>query len=952
MALLLLAAAVIGLGGFQRIADTQDSVVEKAVPVLRNAHAVTELNSRLSTLAQGMTEVRTEDQQRVIKASLDRYIQAFAPLIASLKSQGIDERFLQPISASVARLNQILGELNVELGNRIRLQGRLDALSTALGEDLLNLNGLADSLVANATARTTAVTSSLYDLVETNVPADELYRVFDRLVEIDIDAMERTHELRQRSADLNQIISQVVKEDDLAEIDRLAERAGVLVSILNRRIGEITDPQRKQRARKLLNVVNLDEAPSDLSSIFLVRKSLLALQHRLQVSEQVYQEEAGRLNKIVSELSANSGAVMTAASAAAQTSLNESRRRFLLTVVTVVLLMALILWRYVHHDVLRRLLGLKDATLAIAGGHLDHPVEDSGRDEISAMAKALRLFRDNALAKERLDEELKSYKDNLELTVRERTLQLEQTNTRLAEEAAQHDIAREKAELANQAKTDFLATISHELRTPLSGALGTLDLLSKTGLTPEQRRYLETVNTSNTLLLDILDNVLGYSQVRAGKIELLNRDFELRHLVGKLVATMEVSANEKGVSLHYQIDPSLSPTLHGDSGKLSQILMNLVGNAVKFTNQGSVSLTVKSIADSEHSNDVEFVVKDTGIGIPDARREEMFKAFTQADTSISRHYGGVGLGLAICQRLARLMQGSIEMESKLGEGTTVCLRLPLSPGQEVMNEGVSQPTKTDTGLDILLVEDDPTMMEISTAYLRHLGHDVRKATDGESALRSLELSIPDILLLDISLPGVDGIQVLQQLRQHVDDRQRAVPVVAMSAHVFEEEVAAYLAAGMDGFLGKPFTPEALQAAISAALEVRTPCVPDTFSAAARCETGWRDQQVLESSMLQDDIVMLGIDKVRALLNLFRKNGERYLEQLADLEKSSNQVGIREVAHRMRSAAGNFGFYRLTALLTQIEGGSAGRLRDVDEVFRQSLNEAERVLDSVTVAQNM
>lgn len=944
MALLLIAAAVIGLGGFQRIADTQDSVVERAVPALRDAHSVTELNSRVSTIALGMTEVRDENERRAVKASLDLYMQAFAPLMASLNAQGIEDRFLEPLEISVQRLKVILGQRNLQISNRIRLQQRLDRLSESLGNDLVALNQLADSLVANATARTTAVTSSLYDLVEQGAGHGALFDVFDRLVEVDIDAMERTHELRQRSADLYQIVSRVVKEDDVAKIDALNEQASGLLSILNRRVGEITDPQRKQRARALLNAMNVTEGPSDTGSIFAARKSLLALQQKLLVNEREYNSEASRLNTIVNELSATIGSIMTSATAAAQASLSDNRRRFLWTVVAVVLLMALILWRYVHHDVVRRLIGLKEATLAIANGRLDHAVDESGNDEISEMAKVLRLFRDNAQAREQLDAELKRYKDNLEQTVLERTLQLEQTNTRLANEVAQHNIAREKAEQANQAKTDFLATISHELRTPLSGALGTLDLLNQTDLSDLQQRYLHTVNTANTLLLDILDNVLGYSQVRAGKIELHNKNFNLRGLIQDIVSTMKTTADDKEIALEFGVDTALPALLRGDSGKLNQVLMNLVGNAVKFTREGRVKLIVRLQERQGMALTVEFAVRDTGIGIPVDRQDEMFKAFTQVDTSISREYGGVGLGLAICQRLVRLMGGAIEIQSEVDAGTTIRFALPLCEVDAPSQSTSSAPPPSLQGLRVLLVEDDPTMMEITAQYVARLGYSVVRAKDGESALRELTDVRPDVVLLDVSLPGIDGLQVLQRIRESEQAGAGRLAVVAMSAHVFEEEVAAYLAAGMDGFLGKPFTADQLGRAIM-----------DVVAGQAVATGG---PQVLNEAVLMDrgvlieDVDILGAARVGALIDLFGRNGRLYLEQLADLEKSGNTSGIKEVAHRMKSASGNFGFQRLTVLLNQIEHGETVPLREVDRVFYASIAEAEALVDSLTTAQNM
>jgi len=953
IALLSLVAAIIGLDGFQRISNTQDSVVNKAVPILRDAHSLTELNSRIGASAQRMMESGNDEQLLQFKQLLKQQFQVFSPLLDSLKNQGISDEFLLPIELSVTNLQRILEQRTTQIGTQIHLQNELDSLSSQLIDNTVELNDMADSLVANAATTTTAVTSSLYDQVDDGASSGTLYEIFDRLIEVDIDALEKMYELRQRSANLNQIVSRVTKENQIEIINQLESRASGNVAIIQRRISEIIDPQRKARARQLLESVHLDAGPISISNIFTNQKLLIALQDQLAASEKEYNDQASRLNTIVNELSITSGRALTKASSAAQKSLEDSRQKFVWTAVAALFIMALILWRYVHHDVIRRLLILKDATLSIASGNLDHPVDDSGADELSEMARVLRLFRDNAIEKVKLDKELQQYKDNLEQTVRERTIQLEQTNARLAEEVAQHDIAREKAEQANQAKTDFLATISHELRTPLSGALGTLNLLRYTELSGKQLQYLNAVDTANSVLLDILDNVLGYSHVRAGKVELEHKAFDLVKLSHNVVSVMAAAAQEKGNTLDLQLEQGIPENLIGDSGKLTQVLMNLLGNASKFTEQGEIQLKVNLASFDSNTAILKFEVIDSGIGMDESRKEEMFKAFTQVDSSISRRYGGIGLGLAICRRLVDTMSGQIELESEPGKGTRIWFQLPfeLSDKNEQTHPGKSHIRSSSQ--TVLMVEDDPTNREVTHSYLTHSGHTVVARNDGEAALAYLKKTIPDLILLDVSLPGVSGLDVLKKIRASNNPAIKNIAVIAMSAHVFEEEVATYLSAGMDGFLGKPFSSEDLDRAISRVqANANKPITQGKYHQPKHNFHNWKHSPLIEESVMKDDIALLGYDRVVQLLNILKSSGQEYLDQFSELEDqktNGENSNVVDIAHRMRSATGNFGFLRLSALLQYIEKSDKDcieLLPDVGTLFQASIKAADELLERI------
>ncbi|NKB62011.1 MAG: TMAO reductase system sensor histidine kinase/response regulator TorS [Gammaproteobacteria bacterium] len=980
VALLSLFAAGVGIFGFQRISTTQNSVINQAIPVLKDAHALTRINTRIGAFAQRLLDVSDQRQYEETSEQLKQHMISFRQLIDRLVHQEFAVDYLQSINQVFNQINLILGKQNELVAKRLEVQGSMTEMAERLISNTAQLSDLSNSLVANAATTTTAVASSLYDLVEQGTPPYKLYDVFDRLIEVDIDEMERMFELRLRSSNLSSIVSQVVKETEQTEINSLKQKAIEVVSILERRVNEINDPQRKFKAHSLLRSMRLDSGPLNTLNLFKLREQELALQNALAESDQRYRVEASKLNSIVSGLSNSSGSVMELATRKAESSLRESRQLFIFITILALALILLILWRYVHVNVIRRLLSLKEATLAIAGGNLGYRVDNSGKDELSSMADALVLFRDNAREKENLDQELQNHKNNLEKTVNYRTNQLRLSNEKLEKEVAEHAIARQKAEQANRAKTDFMATISHELRTPLSGALGTLNLLHATGLTPKQREYLNAIDTANSVLLDILDNVLGYSQVRAGKIDIEQENFNLHELMHNVVNVMTASAKQRENTMVLELDNTVPVWSKGDSGKLNQILMNLIGNAIKFTQKGTITVTVRKIDFGDDKTKIQFEVIDTGIGVSEEKREEIFMAFTQGDSSTSRRYGGIGLGLAICKSLVDLLDGSISLYSILGEGTTVCLILDFESAD---NEDLNPMSVNQLGMGaagalerkiVLLVEDDETNRLVVKHYLESMGHTVVVAEDGHIALKALETQILDVVLLDISLPGADGMAVVKKIRQSEIGLSTRLPVIAMSAHVFNEEVERYLEAGMNGFIGKPFTRDDLALTLSDTLgevdaagdvdnviqsagsvaQVREN-ISDTRPDPSKPLEGSPRQSILNQNLIRDDLSYLGRKKVMELVSIYRKNITSDINELRNYMDSEDQEAVTRLAHRMKSGAGNLGFLSLFHLLDDVENGKRKEsevIREIADCSNASIQALDDFVASVTGSQNM
>ena len=383
---------------------------------------------------------------------------------------------------------------------------------------------------------------------------------------------------------------------------------------------------------------------------------------------------------------------------------------------------------------------------------------------------------------------------------------LDITERRLMEEALRE--AKLRAEQAAQARSAFLANMSHEIRTPMNAILGFTDVVLHGELKPDQRKHLETVQRSARSLLHLLNDILDSSKLDRGALQLETLAFSLPDLIQQLCAEQSIQAGHKHLMLRSDVAPDIGPIVDGDPHRLRQILLNLLGNAIKFTNQGEVSIMA-----TRHGDLVHFAVRDTGIGIAPERLPVIFDAFTQADASMSRRYGGTGLGTTISKQLVELMQGRIWVESELGQGSTfhVELRLPVSAAHE------ASASKPVVGLQlpplrILVADDVEQNTELLTILLGRLGHDVHVVHNGQQALDYLAHAAVDVVLMDVQMPVMDGLTATRAIRAHAkddDDVIAKLPVIGLSASVQQADRQAALAAGMNGFASKPVDMPAL-----------------------------------------------------------------------------------------------------------------------------------------------
>jgi signal transduction histidine kinase len=385
--------------------------------------------------------------------------------------------------------------------------------------------------------------------------------------------------------------------------------------------------------------------------------------------------------------------------------------------------------------------------------------------------------------------------------------QLQEMNDRLLAANQRANEMAAEADTANSTKSEFLANMSHEIRTPLNGIIGMTTLALQTQLTEEQSEYLETVKHSADALLHVIGDILDFSKIEAGKIELEEIAFSLTDCIEGVMKAIQFQARDKGLELVCDIDAKVPHAFRGDPGRLRQILLNLVGNAIKFTGKGAVGLKVVADVIEENASLLHFIVSDSGIGIAPEKFDMIFDSFNQADASTTRHYGGTGLGLTISRRLARMMSGRLWVESELGVGSRFHFTVRLITERHGVSKTETLPAPLLThllrSLSILLAEDNRVNQTIAVRLLEKRGHHVVLAANGKEALHALAQASFDLVLMDVHMPDMDGIEATIAVREKEKSTGLHQPIIAMTALAMKGDRERCLAAGMDGYLSKP-----------------------------------------------------------------------------------------------------------------------------------------------------
>jgi signal transduction histidine kinase/HPt (histidine-containing phosphotransfer) domain-containing protein len=465
-------------------------------------------------------------------------------------------------------------------------------------------------------------------------------------------------------------------------------------------------------------------------------------------------------------------------------------------------------------------------------------------------------------------------------------------------------VARSAAESANRSKSDFLASMSHEIRTPMNAIMGIADLLAKTPLSPEQDKYVQIFRRAGDNLLNLINDILDLSKVEASQLELERTGFSLNDLLEKVTEMLAVRAHEKGLALVCEIAPNVPTTLFGDPTRLRQVILNLIGNAIKFTESGEVSLRVTRDGDSSIPTALRFTISDTGVGIASEKLGRVFERFTQADSSTTRRFGGSGLGLTISKRLVELMGGSIWVESTVEKGSVFSFAVPFEIWAEalvrVAAPGDTGPEPPLPALCILLAEDSPDNCTITVAYLEDTPYRVEIAETGAIACKMFAAGHYDLVLMDRQMPVMDGLTATRTMRawEQANDRP-PTPIIALTASALKGDREQCLAAGCTAFLTKPIKQDVLLRAIKEHSAIAPP--------SSKKESSW------------DDVILVSMNpKFAHLIPQFLQNRRENVISMLDALDRDEFETVERLGHSMRGSGISFGFQAITDIGAALE----------------------------------
>jgi PAS domain S-box-containing protein len=469
--------------------------------------------------------------------------------------------------------------------------------------------------------------------------------------------------------------------------------------------------------------------------------------------------------------------------------------------------------------------------------------------------------------------------------------------------------ARELAEQSATAKQSFLANMSHEIRTPMNAILGMSRELQKTKLNEQQKLYLQTVNNAGEHLMVIINDMLDISKIEAGKMSIENIGFRLTDVIKNTVQVMEHRASEKGLLLNYAIDEKIAPVINGDPYRLKQILLNLLSNAVKFSEKGSVNINCKLIGEDEGRQSIQLSVADKGIGMDKEFLENLFQNFVQEDRSVSRKFGGTGLGMTISKQLSELMGGNIHVESEKNAGTTITLNIPFSIGNEAdlpTGEIRIEDNTILKGKRILLVEDNEVNRLVATTTLAHYGADITEAVNGIEAVEAVRNSTIDIILMDMQMPLMDGLEATKVIRETLNT---TVPIIALTANAIQGESDKCYAAGMNDFISKPFEEEELVSMIAKWLG-REVCI--SIAEKPITPVALYDLTKLNAMSKNDDVF------VKKIMKLFIDEATITLKEMNAAISNRDLAKIKSLAHSIKPSIDNLGIHSLKNEIREIE----------------------------------
>ena len=466
-------------------------------------------------------------------------------------------------------------------------------------------------------------------------------------------------------------------------------------------------------------------------------------------------------------------------------------------------------------------------------------------------------------------------------------------------------LAKVTSDEANRVQEIFFANMSHEIRTPLNGVIGMTNLLSNTSLSAEQRDYVNTIKESSANLLVIINDILDISKIKMGKIVFEDVNFNLDTLVKNSINPLQFIAKEKGVILKASIDNDIPPYLCFDTVRLNQILTNLLSNAIKFTHTGKIDLIINLQEQYATDNTLEFIVKDTGIGIPKDKLNSIFESFTQASDDTTRKYGGTGLGLSIVIQLIELQGGNIKVKSEMGLGTTFTFYLSIKTGINQNKGNTAIEEKLDLkGIKILVAEDNLVNQKVIQLTLTKWNAGVTIVNDGNEAIEKLNRGLFDIVLMDLQMPILNGFEATKRIRLSTEKQYCAIPIIAMTASALSGEKEKCIANGMNDYVSKPFEPIELYNKIK-------------VSMSEKATTSFIEKPVIDILKLKE-ITEADNESIRSILRIYIKETPKMLDELQSKLKTNELTAVKTVAHKLKSSIGLLGMQKAFKALDKIE----------------------------------